>query len=113
MAVAESQRMVRAAACPKGGETVKAQIRNAAKNLRLDYWTVWNGWQGKIGGRAFPKLLHAYHVWLDEQAGREIAALRERVARLEQDKIRPSAMAGESADSPRASAPRSKDRAPG
>jgi hypothetical protein len=77
--------MVRAAASPKGGETVKAQVRNAANNLRLDYWTVWNAWQGKIGGRAFPKLLAAYHRWIDEQSGNEIEALRGRIERLEQN----------------------------
>jgi hypothetical protein len=85
LVVAEGKRMVRVAASPKGGDTVKAQIRNAGRNLELDHWTIWNAWHGKIGARAFPKLSVAYHHWIDGRARSELDALRARIERLEQN----------------------------
>lgn len=82
----EGKRMIRDAAQAKSGDCIKAQIRNAARNLGVEYQLAWRAYHGRIGGRAFPKLYQAFHAW-NERHGREarveLHQLRERVARLE------------------------------
>lgn len=99
--VAESERMVKAVAAAQGGKTVKRQIRDAAADLGLGYWTVWNAWRGKIGSRAFPELLDAYTRWLDRQTGRELETLRARIERLEQNGDLASGLGGKPPIGPR------------
>src|SRR3990167_4106305 len=84
--VLEAQRIVRAASSPQPGDGIKAQIRRAGTNLGISFGMAWRAWHGRIGARAFPKL---YRAWLafDQRQTRighhELAALHERIARLE------------------------------
>jgi hypothetical protein len=85
--VSEAQRIIRAAAETKGGEKVKAQIRNAAKNLGIEHDMALRAWHGRIGSRAFPTLYDAWRRYDDRSkalAERELTAMWERLDRVEQ-----------------------------
>lgn len=75
-----------------GGHKIKAVVGFVAKDLRVTFDLAFRARKGRIGGRAFPKLLTAYHRWLDAQANKELAALEARVRALS---LRVAALGGE------------------
>ena len=84
--VLEAKRMVREAAQAKGGEKIKAQVRNASRNLDIDYGMALRAFNGRIGTRAFPILYLAYSLFVARQEGlaeTELVALERRIERLE------------------------------
>lgn len=89
LVVRECQRIVFDAADVKPGETIKEQIRNAARNLGKPYGMVRRAWFGLGGPKVLPQLREAYERFDASQrakAEQEFRALHRRIARLEAER---------------------------
>ncbi len=69
----------------QAGTSIKAQIRNAANALRLDFGTVKRAWYGIAGNEIYPVI---YNAWLDLVARRarekqEAVELAEQIVLME------------------------------
>ena len=71
----------------RAGDSIKKQIRNAARNAPgIDYGTIWRCWQLRGGPKVLVRLREAKRRFVSRQnrkAKEELAALRHRLKHLE------------------------------